>query len=110
VCRGEQKHRKTGKKITKKTKPWKKPTGSIRFRFYTPETEKTEPKPKKTDPNRFELVFVLNKPNQNRSVWTGFGFFKKKFNLINFFDKNQTKSKMTISYKSYAKNDLITFV
>ena len=46
----------------------KKPTGSIRFRFYTPETEKTEPKPKKTDPNWFELVFVLNKPNQNRSV------------------------------------------
>jgi hypothetical protein len=35
----------------------KKPTSSVRFRFYKPETEKTEPNPnrknpKKTEPNR----------------------------------------------------------
>ena len=43
------------KKITEKTEPWKKlikpirilkkPTGSVRFWFYKPETEKTEPNP-----------------------------------------------------------------
>jgi hypothetical protein len=47
----------------------KKPTGSVQFRFYKPETEKTEPNPnhkkkpsqtkKKTEPNQFEPVFVL---------------------------------------------------
>jgi hypothetical protein len=52
----------------------KKPTGSIRFWFYKPETEKTEPNPEKnrkkpsqnekTEPNRFEPVFVQkNEPN-----------------------------------------------
>jgi hypothetical protein len=55
--------------------------------FYKPEIKKTEPnqnrknpeKPsqtRKTEPSRFEPVFIL-KPNRNRSVWTGFGFFKK---------------------------------
>jgi hypothetical protein len=50
----------------------------------------------KTKSNRFEPVFVLKKPNQNRSVWTsfGFGFFKKKFSLIIFFNKNQTEPKI----------------
>jgi hypothetical protein len=51
----------------------KKLTGSVRF--YMPETEKTEPNPnrrkpsqtEKTDPNRFEPVFVL-KTNRNWSV------------------------------------------
>jgi hypothetical protein len=55
----------------------KKPTGSVRFRFYKPETEKTESNPNrknqanpkklskieknsaKTEPNRFEPVFIL---------------------------------------------------
>jgi hypothetical protein len=54
----------------------KKLTGSVRFWFYKPETEKnqkktesnqknrakpeiTEPKPSPIEPNRFELVFVL---------------------------------------------------
>jgi hypothetical protein len=48
----------------------KKPTGLVRFRFYKPETEKTEPsqtqvkpeKPSQTEKtklNRFEPVFVL---------------------------------------------------
>jgi len=71
----------------------KKPAGSVRFQFYKPKTEKTEPnsiqtekteenkknraKPEKTEPNRktkpnrFEPVFVLKnqtEPNQNRSV------------------------------------------
>jgi hypothetical protein len=50
------------------------------------QTEKTEKKPSQTskkpsqtettNPNRFEPVFILKtKPNQNRSVGTGFGFF-----------------------------------
>jgi len=52
----------------KQIKILKKPTSSVRFRFYKPETEKTKPnlnrkkrkknraKPK-IEPNRFELVF-----------------------------------------------------
>jgi hypothetical protein len=59
----------------------KTPTGSVRFWFYKLETEKTKPNPnrknqkknrknraktKKTEPNRFEPVFVLK--NRNRSV------------------------------------------
>jgi hypothetical protein len=58
------------KKQIKPIKILKKLTGSVRFRFFKPETEKTEPKPKKhsqtenkTKPNRFEPVFVLKKPN-----------------------------------------------
>jgi len=70
--------------VSEKTKKPRKPEKSnrknrlkfiknrlVRFRFYKPETEKTEPKPKKigknqvkpekTEPNRFEPVFVLKK-------------------------------------------------
>ena len=63
------------KKPNREKKPikiLKKPTYSVRFRFYKPETEKTEPNPnrirakpkkpsqtRKTEPNRFEPVFVL---------------------------------------------------
>jgi hypothetical protein len=66
-----RKTKKTKKKKTKKTKLWKKPikilkkpTGSVRFRFYKSETLKnrTEPKPsqtEKTEPNR-------KKPSQNQ--------------------------------------------
>ena len=80
----------------------KKPASSVRFRFYKQKTEKTESnrtetdkkpektepnqknraKTKKTEPNRFEPVFAIKKPNRNRSVWPGFGsvsvFFSKK--------------------------------
>jgi len=70
----------------------KKPTGSVRFRFYKPETEKTKLNPNrknpcqskkqsqtnKTEPNRFESVFVQKK-NRKRSVSTGFDFFKIQF-------------------------------
>jgi hypothetical protein len=53
IVRGEQKNRlnreNQKKKITEKTESWKKPirifkkpTGSVRFQFYKPETEKTE--------------------------------------------------------------------
>jgi hypothetical protein len=72
----------------------KKPTDSIRFRFYKSETEKNEPnqtqtekKPKKTEPkpsqtkkterNRFETVFVL-KTRTETSRFEPFWFFKKK--------------------------------
>jgi len=52
---------------------WKKQTGSVRFWFYKPGTEKTEPNPnkknwKKTQPNRF-----------------GFGFFKKNIYQFGYF-------------------------
>jgi hypothetical protein len=56
------------KKPNKPIKILKNPAGSVRFRFYKPKTEKTEPNPnrkkpesnwQKTESNRFELVFVL---------------------------------------------------
>jgi hypothetical protein len=64
-------------------------TGSIRFRFYKPETEKTKPNPnrKKTGKkSRVKPVFLLkNEPNRNRSVWTSFGFFFKIISVWLFF-------------------------
>ena len=50
-----RKTEKKSKKPNRKKKPiriFKKPTGSVQFRFYKPETEKTEPNPnqKKTEP------------------------------------------------------------
>jgi hypothetical protein len=45
----------------------KKPTGSVRFRFYKPEIKKTEPKPKKPKPNRKKMSqnrAKLKKPSQ----------------------------------------------
>ena len=58
----------------------KKPAGSVRFRFYKPKTKKpdrtgkkqaeqnrTEPEPKKTEPNWFEPVFVLK--NRTETGW-----------------------------------------
>jgi len=88
--------------MNRKKKPikiLKKPTGSVRFRFFKSGTGKTEPnrtgkKPEKTEPNRaktkkpsqtektepnrFEPVFSLKnrtEPNRNRFKPTGFGFF-----------------------------------
>jgi hypothetical protein len=88
----------------------KKPTCSVRFRFYKPKTEKTEPNPnrktnepnrEKTEPNRKNRVkpvwtgFCPKKPNQNRPVWTGFGFLYKKIRFgYFFFYKNRTEPKM----------------
>jgi hypothetical protein len=86
----------------------KKPTGSVRFRFFKPGTEKTElnrtePKPEKTEPkpkkpsqtgknepNRFEPVFVLKNRTEPKPVGLnrfrfGFGFFKKKISVWLFF-------------------------
>jgi hypothetical protein len=58
-------------------------TGSIWFRFYKPETEKTEPNPnrKKTKPN-------WKKPSQNRTK-PGLNQF---FSLKNQTEPNQTKT------------------
>jgi len=65
----------------------------------------------KTEPNRFEPVFALKKPNQTEPkpvgltrFLFGFGFFfqkKKNFGLVTFFDKNRTEPKMITP-----KNDL----
>ena len=92
----------------------------IRFQFYKPVTENTEPNPNrkkigkktkpkptqtekteqnrknrpKTNPNRF----CPKKPNRNQSVWTGSVRFQFFFFLISvwlfFFDKNWTELKM----------------
>jgi hypothetical protein len=76
----------------------KKPAGSVRF--YKPKTEprpkknkkKTEPNRQKTEPNQKNQAkpvwtgFVLKtEPNRNRSVWTGFGFFKKNSVWLLFY-------------------------
>jgi hypothetical protein len=52
--------------MIKPIKILKKPTGSVRFMFYKPETEKTKSNPnrknrKKPEPNRFEPVSVFLK-------------------------------------------------
>jgi hypothetical protein len=80
-------NRENKKKNNWKTKLWKKPikifkkpTNSVRFRFYKPKTGKTEPKPEKTEPNRFEPVFVLK--NRTKTGW---------FELVLIL-KNQTKT------------------
>jgi hypothetical protein len=51
------------KKSSKPIKIFKKPIGSVWFRFYKPRTEKAKPNPnrkkqEKTEPNRVEPVFV----------------------------------------------------
>ena len=60
------------KKITEKIKPekkpikiLKKPIGSVQFRFYKPETEKTEPNRKKKPS---QTGFCPKKPNRNMLV------------------------------------------
>jgi hypothetical protein len=95
----------------------KKPVGSVRF--YKQKTEKTElnrteSKPKKpgqnepnrenrgktgkTEPNRFEPVFSLKKPNRTETgrfdLVSVFFSKKKNFSLVTFFDKNRTEPKM----------------
>jgi len=82
----------------------KKPTGSVRFRFFKPGTGKTEPKKKlektepnrknqakpsqtqKTEPNRFEPVFSLkNRTETGRFELVSVFFKKKKFQFDYFF-------------------------
>ena len=60
----------------------------------------TEKNQAKTEPNRFGQVFVLKnqtEPIRNQSVWTGFGFFKKKirFGYI-FLIKTEPNRKWTL--------------
>jgi hypothetical protein len=75
--------------LIKPIKILKKPTGSIPFRFYKPETEKTEPNPNRKKPgknrvkpekNQAKSVFVLKNRTEPKPVglnrfWFGFGFF-----------------------------------
>jgi len=87
----------------------KKPTGSVRFRFFKPGTGKTEPnrtekkqkktepnrknraKTEKTKPNRFEPVFSLQNRTETGRFEPVLVFLKKKkFGLIIFFYKNRT--------------------
>jgi hypothetical protein len=83
------------KKPIKPIKILKKLTGSVRFRFYKPETKKTKPnrtrtqknrkktepnrkKTEKTKPSRFEPVFFLKnrtKPGRFEPVSIRFQFF-----------------------------------
>ena len=89
------------------------------FWFYKPETKKKKPnqtqteknqakpsqnrakqkkpsKTEKTEPNRFEPIFVVKKQNWNQSVWTGFVsvrfwfFFLNQFGYF-FFIKTEPK-------------------
>ena len=103
------------KKLIKPIKILKKPTGSVRFRFFKPGTEKTEPNREKTEPNQKKTEpnrkkpgqpvwtgFCSKKPNRNRSVWTGFGFLKKKFGLVTFFYKNRTEPKINTPNISFS--------
>ena len=72
----------------------------FRFRFYKPETEKTElnrknqAKPEKTKPNQFEPGFVLkNRTETGRFKSVSVFFLKKKFRFdYFFFYKNQTEN------------------
>jgi hypothetical protein len=71
----------------------KKSASSVRFRFYKPKTEKTEPnqqktepklkktsQTKKTKPNRFEPVFVLkNRTETSRCELVSVFFLKFRF-------------------------------
>jgi hypothetical protein len=76
----------------------KKPTGSVWFWFFKPGTEKTEPnlnrkkleknraKTEKTEPNRFEPVFVLKNRTEPKPVGLNrFRFFFKKNLVLLFF-------------------------
>jgi len=72
----------------------KKLTGSVRFRFFKPGTEKTKP-------NQFELVFVLK--NQTKLKFISLNWFRFGFGFFNsvwlFFYENQTEPKInTPSY------------
>ena len=92
----------------------KKPTGSIRFRFYKSETKKTEPnkknraKPKK--PSQTGLSrFLSKKPNRTETgrfepVSVRFWFFFLKFGLIIFFYKNRTKLKIITFTRNQRKS------
>jgi len=99
--------------------------GSVRFRFYKPETKKIEQKPKpnrkitestwKTEPNRFEPIFVLK--NRTEIGWfepVSVQFFFNLVWLLSFY-KNQTESKMItpdiiciLSYKLYCRSKLFS--
>jgi hypothetical protein len=100
------------KKSTKLIKILKKPADSVRFWFYKPKTEKIKPnrtqtktKPsqtKKTEPNRFELVFFIKNwigSNRNWLVWTGFDFFIKNFQFGYFFISLKQKKSNRIEPK-----------
>jgi len=120
VSKKTEKQRKS-EKITEKTEPWKKPikpskilkkpTGSVQFWFYKLETEKTEPNPnrKKTEPNRFELVFVLKNWTEPKQVCLNRFRFKKKIVWLLFLyiknEPNQKWSPLIIMVFNMVVND-----
>jgi len=86
----------------------KKPTGSVRFRFYNQKTKKTNQnrkkpeknraKTEKTKPHQFEPVFALKNRTEPKLVGlTRFRFFFKKIGLITLFNKNHTEPKIITS-------------
>jgi len=77
------------------------------------QTKKNRAKTGKTEPNLFEPVFALKKPNRTEtgrfdpvSVWFRVFFQKKNFSLITFFDKNRTEPKMITLLSSYVTTNL----
>jgi hypothetical protein len=77
----------------------KKPTGSVRFRFYKLEIEKIEPnrtQTGKTEPNQFEPVFFIKNQTETDRFEPVSVFYKKNFSLVTFFYKNQIEPKIII--------------
>jgi hypothetical protein len=56
----------------------KKPTGSVLFRFYKPETEKTESNPNKKKPGKKPSQTEKNRVKLKKSSQTGLNWFLTK--------------------------------
>jgi hypothetical protein len=104
----------------------RKSAGSVRFWFYKPEIEKTEPNPNRKNRAKLEK----NEPNRKKPSQTGlnrflskktelklvglnrFRFLKKKinFSFVTYFYKNRTEPKMitpTYHFASMCKFNIV---
>jgi hypothetical protein len=78
---------------------WKKPTGSVRFQFYKPKTEKTKrtqtrKNRAKTRKNRAKTGLNRFLPKKTEPKPVLVFFFKKKLVWLFFLYKNRTELKM----------------
>ena len=123
--KNNRKNRTVKKNLLNRLKFWKNGLVRFRFGFLSLEPEKpnrTEKKPSqtekpsqtgKTKPNRKNRAkpdFALKnwtEPNWNRSVWTGFGFFKKKKFSVWLLFLIKTKSNRTVNTPSVNGNMLV---
>ena len=82
-----EKNNRKNRTVKKPIKILKKPAGSVRFykQKNKPNRTQTEKNRKKTEPNRFEPVFVLKNQTEPKSVGLNrFRFKKNKFGLVIF--------------------------